>query len=41
MILDFLRDLFIGVLYLCGIGFFGFFASLLFVMLADIWRKNG
>ena len=35
-----LRDIFIAVLYLCGIGFFGFFAALLWVMMIRVIRET-
>lgn len=34
-----LRDIFIGVLYLFGIGFFGFFAMFLFAMIIRMLRE--
>lgn len=38
--IDILREVFIGVLYLFGIGFFGFFAVFLYVLAVRIWRER-
>ena len=38
--IEILRDIFIAVLYIFGIGFFGFFALLLFAMIVQLWRQK-
>jgi len=38
--IEILRDIFIAVLYVFGIGFFGFFASFLFVLALKMWQER-
>ena len=38
--IEILHDIFIGVLYLCGIGFFGFLGALLWTMTIRVLRED-
>jgi len=36
--IELLQNIFIAILYLCGIGFFGFFALFLYIMIIRMWQ---
>ena len=38
--IELLKDIFIGVLYLCGIGFFGMLALVIYLAMAEALRRR-